>query len=50
METLPPEVELEKVEATYRNGVLEIHLPRKAVVGRRVTAPSWRRRGRLPTR
>jgi len=37
METLPPEVELEKVEATYRNGVLEIHLPRKAeVVGRRV--------------
>jgi HSP20 family protein len=28
--TLPPEVELAKAEATYRNGVLEVHLPRKA--------------------
>lgn len=36
-ETLPPEVELEKVEAVYRNGVLEVHLPRKPeAVGRRV--------------
>jgi len=35
--TLPPEVELEKVEATYRNGVLEIHVPRKPeAVGRRI--------------
>jgi len=35
--TLPPEVELEKVEAIYRNGVLEVHLPRKPeVVGRRI--------------
>jgi len=33
--TLPPEVELEKVEAVYRNGVLEVHLPRKPeAVGR----------------
>jgi len=37
MVTLPPEVELAKVEATYRNGVLEVHLPRKPeVVGRRI--------------
>jgi HSP20 family protein len=28
--TLPAGVELEKVEALYRNGVLEVHLPRKA--------------------
>lgn len=28
--TLPPEVELEKAEALFRNGVLEVHLPRKA--------------------
>jgi len=35
--TLPPYVELEKAEATYRNGVLEVHLPRKAEeVGRRL--------------
>jgi HSP20 family protein len=27
--TLPPGVEPEKAEAVYRNGVLEIHLPRK---------------------
>jgi len=37
MVTLPPEVELEKVEATYRNGVLEVHLPRKTeAVGRKI--------------
>jgi len=37
MVTLPPELELEKVEAIYRNGVLEVHLPRKPeVVGRRI--------------
>lgn len=30
--TLPPEVEPEKLEATYRHGVLEVHLPRKAEV------------------
>lgn len=35
--TLPPGVELEKAEATYRNGVLEVHVPRKAEeVGRRI--------------
>jgi len=35
--TLPPGVELEKAEATYRNGVLEIHVPRKPEeVGRRI--------------
>jgi len=35
--TLPPGVELEKVEAVYRNGVLEVHLPRKPeAVGRRI--------------
>jgi len=35
--TLPPGVEPEKVEALYRNGVLEVHLPRKPeVVGRRI--------------
>jgi len=35
--TLPPEVEIEKIEAAYRNGVLEIHLPRRPeAVGRRI--------------
>jgi len=35
--TLPAGVEAEKVEATYRNGVLEIHVPRKPEeVGRRI--------------
>jgi HSP20 family protein len=35
--TLPPEVELEKAEALYKNGVLEVHLPRKPeAVGRRL--------------
>jgi len=35
--TLPPTVEMEKAEATYRNGVLEVHLPRKPeAVGRRL--------------
>jgi HSP20 family protein len=35
--TLPPGVELEKVAAVYRNGVLEVHLPRKPeAVGRRI--------------
>jgi len=35
--TLPPEVEMEKAEASYRNGVLEVHLPRKPeAVGRRI--------------
>lgn len=35
--TLPPEVELEKLEATYRNGILEVHVPFKPeATGRRV--------------
>jgi HSP20 family protein len=35
--TLPPELELEKTEAVYRNGVLEVHVPRKPeAVGRRI--------------
>lgn len=35
--TLPPTVEMEKVEATYRNGVLEVRLPRKPeAAGRRI--------------
>jgi len=35
--TLPPEVELEKLEAVYRNGVLEVHVPRKPeAAGRRI--------------
>jgi HSP20 family protein len=35
--TLPEGVELEKVEAVYRNGVLEVHLPRKPeAAGRRI--------------
>jgi len=37
MITLPPEAELEKMEALYRNGVLEVHVPRKPeAVGRRI--------------
>lgn len=35
--TLPPEVEPEKTEAVYRNGVLEVHIPRRPeAVGRRI--------------
>jgi len=35
--TLPPEIAVEKIEATYRNGVLEVHLPRSPEeVGRRI--------------
>jgi len=35
--TLPPGLELEKVEVLYRNGVLEVHLPRKPeVLGRKI--------------
>jgi len=35
--TLPPELELEKAEAVYRNGVLEVHVPRKPeAAGRRL--------------
>jgi len=35
--TLPAGVEAERIEATYRNGVLEIHLPRTPeAVGRRI--------------
>jgi len=35
--TLPPGVEPEKAEAVYRNGVLEVHLPRKPeAMGRRI--------------
>jgi len=35
--TLPPEVETEKAEAVYRNGVLEVRVPRKPeAVGRRI--------------
>lgn len=35
--TLPPNLDLEKVEATYRNGVLEVHIPRTPeAVGRRI--------------
>jgi len=38
---LPLGVELEKVEAQYRHGVLEIHLPRKPeVLGRRIDVKS----------
>jgi len=34
---LPVGVELEKVEAIYRHGVLEVHLPKKPeVLGRRI--------------
>jgi len=35
--TLPPELEPAKAEAVYRNGVLEVRVPRKAeAVGRRI--------------
>jgi len=35
--TLPPNVELEKITALYRNGVLEVYLPRKPeAVGRKI--------------
>jgi HSP20 family protein len=35
--TLPPELELAKAEAAYRNGVLEVRVPRKPeAVGRRI--------------
>lgn len=35
--TLPPGVEPEKTEAVYRNGVLEVHIPRSPeAVGRRI--------------
>jgi len=34
---LPPDIEPEKLEAIYRNGVLEVHMPRKPeAVGRRI--------------
>jgi len=37
MVTLPAGIEAEKVEATYRNGVLEVHVPRKPeAAGRRI--------------
>jgi len=37
MITLPPEAELDKMEALYRNGLLEVHVPRKPEeVGRRI--------------
>jgi HSP20 family protein len=26
---LPPDVEVDKIEAVYRNGILEIHIPKK---------------------
>jgi len=35
--TLPAGIEPEKVEATYRNGILEVHVPRKPeAAGRRI--------------
>jgi HSP20 family protein len=35
--TLPAGVNMEKIEATYRNGVLEVHVPRMPeAVGRRI--------------
>jgi len=37
MVTLPPDIDSEKAEATYRNGILEVRLPRKPeAVGRRI--------------
>lgn len=39
--TLPTGAEPEKTEATYRNGVLEVHVPRKPeAVGRRIEVKS----------
>jgi HSP20 family protein len=39
--TLPPGVEFEKMEATFRNGVLEVHVPRAPeAVGRRIEVKS----------
>jgi len=39
--SLPAGVDTEKIEATYRNGVLEIHLPRSPeAVGRRIEVRS----------
>ena len=39
--TLPPDVELDKMEAIYRNGVLEVHVPRAPeAVGRRIEVKS----------
>jgi HSP20 family protein len=35
--TLPPNLDLTKMEATYRNGILEVHVPRTPeAVGRRI--------------
>lgn len=35
--TLPPETDSDKVEATYRNGILEVKIPRKPeAVGRKI--------------
>jgi len=35
--TLPPGIVMDKAEATYRNGVLEVHFPREPeAVGRRI--------------
>jgi len=37
IETLPPGIETEKAEAVYRNGVLEVRVPRKPeAAGRRI--------------
>jgi len=39
--SLPPGVEAEKAEAVYRNGILEVHVPRKPeAVGRRLEIKS----------
>jgi len=39
--TVPPGVELDKMEAIYRNGVLEVHVPRAPeAVGRRIEVKS----------
>jgi HSP20 family protein len=37
MLTLPPGIDTERAEATYRNGILEVHIPRTPeAVGRRI--------------